>query len=118
MTDKESSTPGGAQGRAGRVTDEGEPLTLQLPLTIEWETYMGRDTPAAKLHTAAAVKGLFVCEGLFWAVAQLAEPSGLRGDDARPAELFEALEYLGIIGRALAGAVREELDKADLITRR
>jgi hypothetical protein len=100
------------------VKDKGEPVTLQLPITLAWETGMDSDTPAAKLHMATATRGLFFCEGLFWAVAQLAEPSGSVGSETRPAEYFEALEYLGIIGRAVAAGVREELDKADLITRR
>jgi hypothetical protein len=113
-----ADAPGAAGGAGAGAEDDGGPLTLRLPLTIEWKTYMGRDTPALKVQMATATKGLFVCEGLFWAVAQLSEPSGESGSESRPAEYFEALEHLGIIGRAVAGAVREELDKADLITRR
>lgn len=104
----------------GTPSPEGAgPFRLELPVIIEH--IIGRDpaaTPEHRLRAMAAVRGLGICESLFWLVQQL----GLMAEsDAwvyASSDLYEALNCLGEVGRAVAVGASDQAQYLEQITER
>jgi hypothetical protein len=94
------------------MTDGKEEIhRRELVIRIPFETYQNpEERPAHRERECAAMDGLELCENLFWTVQQLghfgqARPIAFSVDD-----LYEALEGIGRIGRAIAVSTGEQVN--------
>jgi hypothetical protein len=91
------------------IPERAAPFSLDLPVVIEYPT--GLDPAALPRHgvtAATAVRGMAICESLFWVVQQLGL---MAGDDVRVYDvddLFEALDCLGAVGKAVAAGASDQ----------
>lgn len=84
----------------------------RLPIPILYEQEIGLDPealPEHRLKEIAAVECLQMCESLFWTVSQLGRIATHGGWVYADSDLFEALENLGSLGRAVAVSVSEQV---------
>jgi hypothetical protein len=84
----------------------------RLPITIHYDQEIGLDPeklPEHRMKEIAAVECLQMCESLFWTVSQLGRVAAHGGWIYTDSDLFEALENLGNLGRAVAASAGEQV---------
>lgn len=107
-----------AEGSAPSPERAG-PFRLELPVVIEHD--IGLDPAALPPHRVkakTAVRGMAICESLFWVVQQLGL---MAGEDARlytSSDLFDALDCLGEVGRAVAAGASDQAQYLEQIAER
>jgi hypothetical protein len=85
-----------------------------LPIEITLEEITGRDPEGmsqARRHEDIAVRCLFIAESLFWITGQLGHWGEHDGWIYKESSFHEALQRIGTLGEALAGAASEEVQK-------
>lgn len=107
VRDKPAPAPA-AEGGASSP-DGAPPFRLGLPVVIEH--VIGLDPAALPPHrvkSETAVRGMAICESLFWVVQQL---GNMAENDAwvySSSDLYEALDCLGEVGRAVAAGASSQ----------
>jgi hypothetical protein len=96
------------------MPDERPAYRVDIPLLIEHE--IGLDPAQLSEHRLLQIKGvrgLQLCESLFWVVRQLALVPEHSGHIYSPTSLNEALANIGEIGQALAASTSEHVERLE-----
>lgn len=104
-----------AEGRAPSPERAG-PFLLELPLALGFVTARDpAEQPDHRLRAGAAVHGLEICESLFWAMQQIGRMATGGGWVYRESDLYEALDNLGELGKAVASGAGEQVQRLEQI---
>lgn len=96
------------------MPDDTPVYTVDIPVLIEHE--IGRDPAALPEHRLLQIKGvrgLQLCQSLFWVVRQLGLTPEHSGHIYSPQKLHEALECIGELGQAIAASTSEHLERLE-----
>ena len=101
------------------MSDGTKAFRMEIPIVINYE--IGLDPaglPKHKVSGMAAVQSLYLCESLFWVVQQLGAAASHDGWIFRRGDLFEAMERIGEIGRAIATAASDHVQHLEHLAER
>lgn len=96
------------------MAEEPTVYRVEIPLVIEHELGLDPEKlPEHRLLQIKGVRGLQLCESLFWVVRQLGLIPEHSGHIYSPQSLNEALASIGEIGQAVASATSERVQRLE-----
>jgi hypothetical protein len=96
------------------MPDNPPAYRVDIPVLIEHE--IGRDPaqlPEHRLLQIKGVRGLQLCQSLFWVVRQLGLTPEHSGHIYSPEALNEALACIGELGQAVAASTSEHVERLE-----
>lgn len=95
------------------------PFRLELPIIIEYQTGLNPAVlPRHRVLAGVAVRGMAICESLFWVVQQLGNMAESDGWVYSSSDLYEALGCLGAVGQAVAAGASDQAQYLEHVAER
>lgn len=108
-----------ALAAAAPAPERTGPFYVELPFTVEHAIGLDPATlPPHRLRQIAAVRGLAICESLFWVMQQLGHMVSHDGWLYNAGDLGEALDCLGEVGQAVATGASDQAQRLEHIAQR
>jgi hypothetical protein len=112
-------TPAHAAEVSASSPDGAGRFRLELPVVIDH--LIGLDPAALPPHRVkakTAVRGMAICESLFWVVQQFGLMASSDHGFYADSDLYDALDCLGEVGRAVAAGASDQAQYLEQITER